>query len=218
MRKVADNLLQQSLPPPAGGSMIPLGPKPTTPPAPFSGGERHSWNSTPYTGTAPANPSAPAQPQSVAPIGTSAATAGAKAPVAGQTTQNSLLGYLGLPSSALPSINIPSKEQFSAAVDRLNANFAAPPLTRFTHHLGGLKGPADSVLKFIHGGLQDEKAPERFATFASLAGKPLMEPLMATPVGAPVLAGLYGMLRGGRSGMDAARFFSPILEKLGLGG
>jgi hypothetical protein len=102
-----------------------------------------------------------------------------------------------------------------SVMDRLNA----PPLTHFTHHLGeGIKGVVDPVLGFVQRGLSGPGGPQNFASFASLLGKPLMEPLMATPFGAPALAGLYGALRGGESAAAAHTLFAPLLKKIGLGG
>jgi uncharacterized protein (DUF1800 family) len=108
--------------------------------------------------------------------------------------------------------------RLDAGLQQLNDAAAAPPLTHVTHNLGALKGPADSVLKFVHSGLQGPEGPQRFASYASMLGQPVMEAVTATPLGAPLLAGLYGALRGGESGTAAMKLFGPLLNRLGLGG
>ena len=89
-----------------------------------------------------------------------------------------------------------------------------PPGSAFTHHLGSFQGPADSLLRLVQKGVQDN--PAAFAGYAGGLARPIVEPLLQTPVGLPVLAGLNGLLGGGESFAAADTYFRPLLKQVGL--
>lgn len=89
-----------------------------------------------------------------------------------------------------------------------------PPLSAFTPGLGSLQGPADSLLGLVQKGVRDN--PAAFAGYAGGLARPLVEPLLQTPVGLPALAGLNGLLAGGESFAAADTYFRPLLKQVGL--
>lgn len=92
-----------------------------------------------------------------------------------------------------------------------NHTQAAPPLTQFTHHLGGLKPTADAALGFLQRNLQD---PRVFAGAAATLGAPLVQPLLRMPLGLAGVLGLHAGLAGGAPLGNAHAVFAPILDGL----
>lgn len=232
MFKVAD-LLQPQLPAPAGGpSMLP-GPTQAPPPRQKAPGGT-GWNlgsalgpglggllkapsapsTAPAAGASGASGAAPAKP--LWSFGTYSLPHPARDPMGAVKALNpgnivgGLTGTTPPAAGAVPAA-VPSRYDFLAGS-------TGAPGTALTHHLGSFKGPADGALNFVQQQLSGEKGPQTFASFAGALGRPLMEPIMATPFGAPVLAGLYGGLRGGESFAAAEKLFRPLLGKFGLGG
>ena len=75
--------------------------------------------------------------------------------------------------------------------------------------LGGLASGAQRMFK---------GNPGLFAgALGGLAG-PVVQPLLGTSFGLPLMAGLYGMTAGGESAAAAQQLFGPALKRLGLGG
>jgi hypothetical protein len=92
-----------------------------------------------------------------------------------------------------------------------------PPLSRYTSNLGSFQAPADKALGWIQNQLRGPQGPQTFASFASMLGKPVVEGALNTPFGLPLLAGGYGLLRGGESFAAAKHLFGPALQRMGAG-
>lgn len=75
----------------------------------------------------------------------------------------------------------------------------------------GIRGPAEGLLGMAQRGFQNN--PGMFAQVVGGMGKPLVSPLLNTPAGMPMMAGLYGMLTGGESGDAAYQYFKPVIDK-----
>jgi hypothetical protein len=202
--------LQPPLPPPAKGSALPQTPPPAKPAKP-SGTPQVSSYTDPVSGVARAF----GVPQTVTQnlIGQAQkkllpSTVPQAAPAAQHITgaATSIAG-----ASPPPAPLTQSKDWLTSHL----AKSEAPPLSYLTHHLGSLKGPADKALGFVRDNLQGDGGPQMFGALAGLAS-PILKPIVGTPFGAPLIAGLYGALRGGESFAAVERLFRPAMSRLGL--
>jgi len=96
--------------------------------------------------------------------------------------------------------------------DKIQAEAATPPLSKYTNNLGSFKGVADSFLGAAKGFLENH--PDRTASVAGALAPSLVEGLGNFSL--PALLGVHGMLSGGESGMATKAYFDPLLSKLGL--
>lgn len=87
-----------------------------------------------------------------------------------------------------------------------------PPVALFGDY--PLSGTVNSVMGAAQSAFKDN--PAGFAGLVGGLGKPLVEPLMSTPFGLPVMSGLYGATVGGPSFGAAYTYFKPVLDKLNL--
>ncbi len=74
-----------------------------------------------------------------------------------------------------------------------------------------VRGPAEGALRFAQRNLQNN--PALFAQLVGGLGGSLVSPLLGTPAGLPLMAGLYGTLAGGEAGQATERFFRPVIDR-----
>lgn len=89
-----------------------------------------------------------------------------------------------------------------------------PPLSRFTSGLGSFAEPINGALGLAQKALQNN--PGRFAALAGTLGGGLVKPILGTPFGLPIMAGLHGLLSGGESAAGVHAYLQPLLDRLGI--
>lgn len=199
----------------------------------------NNWFGTSQTSKPPGSNAgkAPGPPQQL-PTGTGAPLRAAPAPVtpgAAPTPQNGpvgpqqqppAVGPFGTGSQSPGGVKLPTSmsELRTALSSVANPGYgmmsrmteSTPPLSFMTSRLGGLQGPADSILKGVQSVIKDD--PARFAGLAGGLAPGLTSGLLsAGPIGMAAMPALYGALNGGESFAATNQFLKPLLPRLGLG-
>lgn len=115
-----------------------------------------------------------------------------------------------LPSSMSPQALLPKLPTGIGPAMTAAATDKTPPLSTYTHHLGGAKPVADKVLGAVQSGTRD---PAQYARWASTLGAPITRAALQMPGGLLGVLGAHGLLTGGQALGDLHTLVQPLLNR-----